>query len=309
VKRYIALLFALLVLVSCSEADPDAPSSAPPSNRVTEDEAAGDDQKQPTQGAGKSSNEKDQDEGENESDEGPRRGDRPSEDDDGSDEDGGDPPSAFNDSAGEDDNSSAVYPAAGSYLYAQSGFEKFCSGGSCERQALPERQTARITLRSRTDERAVVVTETSSSGDRMLRTTATFTRANSLITDVYTRLSYRGFAFENEYHPAPPVESLRFPLRDGARWSGSWEDSTSGDYSVQVFGPSSVTVDGRTVQAFQVATTTRFEGEFEGEAKTLTWVDPATKAIVKLSGAIDLTSTYGRYVTEFSSSLRSGPRY
>jgi len=308
VKRYIALLFALLVLVSCSEADPVAPSSAPPSNGATEEAAVGDDRK-PKQGAGKPSNDKDQDEGEKESDGTPRRGARPSDDDDGSDEDGADSPSPFNDSGGEDDNSSAVYPAAGSYLYSQSGFEKFCSGGSCERQALPERQTARITLRSRTDEKAVVLTETSSSGDRMLRTTATFTRANSLITDVYTRLSYRGFAFENEYHPAPPVESLRFPLRDGARWSGSWEDSTSGDYSVQVFGPSSVTVNGGAVRVFQVATTTRFEGEFQGEAKTLTWVDPATKAIVKLSGAIDLTSTYGRYVTEFSSSLRSGPRY
>jgi hypothetical protein len=307
VKRYIALLFALLVLVSCSEADPGAPSSAPPSNGATEDAPAGDDRKQ-KQGPGKPSNDKDQDEGEKGADETPRRRALPSEDDDGSDEDAADSSSPFNDSGGEDDNSSAVYPAAGSYLYSQSGFEKFCSGGSCERQALPERQTARIILQSRTDGRAVVVTETSS-GDRMLRTTATFTRANSLITDVYTRLSYRGFAFENEYHPAPPVESLRFPLRDGARWSGSWEDSTSGDYSVQVFGPSRVTVNGRAVRAFQVATTTRFEGEFEGEAKTLTWVDPATKAIVKLSGAVDLTSTYGRYVTEFSSSLRSGPRY
>lgn len=311
-KRYLSLLFALLFLASCSEAETPAPSSDPTPRATSENIASRGDKSDRSEAKDQSKDKKtghrrEGSEGagsrpkKNGSRDGGSTGRSSTGDDEGAD--------VFNDSGREDDRSSAAYPAAGRYSYSQRGYEKFCNGGTCERQALAKQQTAVITLRARTPERAEVVTETSASDDRMLRTTATYNRENALVTDVYTRLSYRGFAFENQYHPSPPVESLRFPLRDGAAWRGSWEDSTSGDYSVRVFGPSSITVAGRAVRAWQVATTTDFRGEFNGRAKTLSWIDPATKAIVKLSGSIDLTSTYGRYVTEFSTSLRSGPRY
>jgi hypothetical protein len=313
-KRCVSLLFALFLLVSCSEADPTSLSSAPtPSAGSDEvasrgDKTERDDAKEQPKGKKKGDRQEDKD-GSGAGDEGNGSTDAGSTGGSSTGGASGDGADAFNDSGSEDDHSSAVYPAAGRYNYSQRGYEKFCSGGTCERQALAKRQTAVITLRSRSAERAEVVTETSASDDRMLRTTTTYSRADARVTDVYTRLSYKGFAFENQYHPSPPVESLRFPLRDGAAWRGSWEDSTSGDYSVRVFGPASVTVAGRAVRAWQVATTTDFRGEFNGRAKTLSWIDPATKAIVKLSGSIDVTSTYGRYVTEFSTSLRSGPRY
>lgn len=307
-RKPVALLFALLTLVSCSEAGTDAPSAAPSSQEG--EEAAGDRKDAQPDERGdeeprkkKVSDKPDGGEADNPSGDGSRR------DSGGSEDDGGQGRNAFNDSGSEDDGSSAAFPAPGNYLYAQSGFEKFCAGGRCERQALPKQQTARISVTSRSGEGATVVTEASSSDDRVLRTTTDYNDSHALITEVYTRLSYEGFVFENEYHPAPPVESLRFPLRDGAAWKGSWEDSTSGNYEVRIFGPTSLSVAGRARRAFQVATTTRFKGEFNGEAKTLTWIDPATKAVVKLSGSADLTSTYGRYITEFSTSLRSGPGY
>lgn len=305
-KKKLALLFALLVLVSCSETDGDAPSAAP-SARETQEVARND----------KKDAERVDVNDEEPVKKTPRNGRSGGtiEEDDGV----GSPPDAGgskgrrrsrpNDSSRAEDRSSAAHPAAGGYLYAQEGFEKFCAGGSCERQPLARRQNVRLTVSRRSSEGVTVVTEASSSDDRMLRTTTDYNRAGALITDVYTRLSYQGFAFENEYHPAPPVESLRFPLQDGAAWQGSWKDSTSGSYQVRVFGPTSVTVGGRAVRAFQVATTTQFRGEFNGEAKTLAWIDPATKAVVKISGTADLNSTYGRYVTEFSNALRSGPGY
>ena len=307
-KKYFALVFALMLFVSCSEGGTDAPSAAP--TEQSADDAATKDQKvaKSQDGEDKEPNQKP----------GTRKSDDPKPNDGepsggGSDKDagqgGGKPRNAFNDGGGEDDASSAAYPAPGDYLFAQSGFEKFCAGGSCERQGLAKQQTVRINVTARSGDRATVISETSSSDDRVLRTTTDYTRAGALITDVYTRLTYQGFAFENDYHPAPPVESLRFPLQDGAAWRGSWKDSTSGDYAVRVFGPTSVSVGGRAVRAFQVATTTQFRGEFNGEAKTLAWIDPATKAVVKISGSADLNSTYGRYVTEFSNSLRSGPGY
>ena len=311
-KKYAVLLFALMVLASCSEGGTGAPSVAP-TGEANEDVAAEDKAKK----GDKETKPKDRDDQGTKKKPGARNSDEPKGNEDTSDDasgggtgdGGGRPRNAFNDSGNEDDGSSAAYPAPGGYVFAQSGFEKFCAGGSCERHGLAKRQTVRISVTARSGNGATVVSETSSSDDRVLRTTTDYTADGALITDVYTRLTYQGFAFENDYRPAPPVESLRFPLQDGASWRGSWKDSTSGDYSVQVFGPTSVTVGGRAVRAFQVATTTQFRGEFNGEAKTLAWIDPATKAVVKISGSADLNSTYGRYVTEFSNALRSGPGY
>lgn len=307
-KRYAASLFALVLLVACSEESPNAPSSAAPSVEASDDDAAG---RRKTAGPGRirlgRNKETRGNSGPDEGSSGPGRSDDgatgPSEEADGSTGEDG----TSDDSGGAD--AGTLYPTVGRYVYTQRGYEKFCSKATCDRQDLPPRQDVRITLRDRTKDQAVVVTRARASDDRMLRTTATYKRANALITDVYTRLTYEGFAFENQYHPAPPVESLRFPLRDGAAWRGTWRDSTSGSYEVTVFGPSTVSVRGRAVRTFQVATTTEFEGEFTGEAKTLSWIDPATKAVVKLSGSVDLDSAYGRYATEFSTSLRSGPRY
>ena len=307
-KKYVALLFALLLLVSCSEGGTDAPSAAPTEQSSDDDVAAKDKKTAQSKKGDDEPNKKKA--GSPKLDSGPKHKDgKSSSGGTGTGDDDGQPRNAFNDSGSEDDGSSAAYPAPGGYVFAQRGFEKFCAGGSCERQGLAKQQTVRISVTARSGNGATVVSEASSSDDRMFRTTTDYSSAGALITDVYTRLTYQGFAFENDYHPAPPVESLRFPLQDGAAWRGSWKDSTSGSYSVQVFGPSSVSVGGRAVRAFQVATTTQFRGEFNGEAKTLAWIDPATKAVVKLSGSADLNSTYGRYVTEFSNSLRSGPGY
>ena len=311
-KRLAAFLFASLALVSCSEADTGAPSAAPTAPQSQDVPESGKKDAKP-EGAGGEPKKKKSGEGPDKVAGAPGRvgsGASASGDDGAASDDGGQQGrNAFNDPGGEDDGSSASFPAAGNYVYAQRGSERFCAGGRCERRALPKQQTVDVTITRRGNEGATVVTEASSSDDRMLRTTTDYNRSQALITDVYTRLSYEGFVFENDYHPAPPVESLRFPLRDGASWRGSWRDSTSGNYEVRVFGPTSLEVAGRAVRAFQVATTTTFKGEFNGEAKTLAWIDPATKAVVKLSGSADLSSTYGRYVTEFSNSLRSGPGY
>jgi hypothetical protein len=211
--------------------------------------------------------------------------------------------------SGEDDHSSAVYPAAGVYAYDQSGSERFCQAASCSSEPLPPREEVRVTLRAAGENGAVVVSETSSSRDRVLRTTATFSRERALVTDVYSKLVYRGFAIENSYHPDPPVLALRLPLEQGDSWSGRWRDSTSGTYSMSVLGTESIQVGGASVGAVKVSSVMTFSGEFRGEAKTLTWVDPATKATVKTSGSVEMRSAYGRYEVDFSNRLLSGPGY
>ena len=211
--------------------------------------------------------------------------------------------------APEDGGSPALHPAAGRYLYDQSGYERFCQAASCDQRALPARQPVVVTLGKRGREHAVVVSEIHSSDSRVVTTRTTFTRRNALVTDVFARFSYEGFTFENSYEPRPPVRSLRFPLKKGAGWSGTWEDSTSGDYSVNVLGRDGVRVDGAAIEAYKLATVTEFRGEFTGSSKAIIWVDAATKSVVKTSGKIDLRSSFGRYISEFNTTLRSGPRY
>ncbi|MDQ3941319.1 MAG: hypothetical protein M3238_08215 [Actinomycetota bacterium] len=223
--------------------------------------------------------------------------------------DGGDSEVAGDGSTGEDDRSSALFPAAGSYAYSQSGYEEFCQAATCDRQDLPARQPVAVSHAATGPDSGVVVTEIEASDNRLLRTRTRYDRAHALVTKVYVRFAYEGFTFEETYTPKPPVDSLRFPLRRGAAWSGSWRDSTSGDYRVEVFAPSSVDVGGRSVRAFRVQTFTAFRGQFSGRSKIDTWIDPATKAIVRTRGVLNVTSAFGRYSTSFATRLRSGPDY
>lgn len=215
----------------------------------------------------------------------------------------------FNDGEGEDDNSSALHPAAGSYVYGQNGYERFCQATTCDQQALPGRQHVAVKVPQRGGGRAVVVSEIRASDNRLVRTTTTYSRKSALVTDVYLRFAYQGFTFENSYEPRPPVESLRFPLREGGSWSGTWEDSTSGDYSVDILGRETIEVGGAAITAYKLATVTNFRGDFEGSSKGIVWIDAATKMMVKTSGKIDVRNSYGRYISEFNNRLRSGPGY
>lgn len=292
-----ALLLVTQVLVACSGGD--APDPSVGAGSVETDESPEADRSPRRAGGGR----KDRAEARAEGD---RNGKgRPSRAGDGGAEDRG---SVFEDSA-EDDRSSAAYPAAGRYVYRQSGYERFCQAARCEEQPLPPTQPIDIALRERTPDRAVVINEIRASGNRTVRTTSTFSRDAALVTEVYARFSYEGFTFEETYRPEPPVESLRFPLRDGASWAGRWRDSTSGEYSIDVIGTEQVLVRGRAVNAFKLSSVTTFEGDFDGTAKALIWVDLATKVVVKTTGKLDLTSAFGRYITEFTNTLRSGPSY
>lgn len=296
-KRWSGAALALVLLAACSGGEEPAPSARPedrPGATSAPDDRADDAAGKGKAGAGGGRG-KDKDAGD---------GSTPA----GKGGAGGDGKNVFNDTE-EDDRSTAVYPAAGRYLYGQSGFERFCQAARCEDKPLPKTQPVQIALSEPSPDRAVVVSEIEASGNRTMRTTATYTRRSALVTEVYARFTYEGFSFENTYRPEPSVESLRFPLRMGATWSGRWKDSTSGEYWMDVIGIAEVKVGGATVNAFKLSSVTTFEGEFEGTAKALVWIDPTTKAMVKTTGRLDLRSAFGRYITEFSNVLRSGPGY
>ena len=203
---------------------------------------------------------------------------------------------------------SALFPQSGKYVYSQSGYEEFCAG-TCDRQKLPRRQSITSSLTSRGSDSAVVVTEMRSSRGRLTRTTTRFSRASADITEVYIKFTYSGYEFNQTYRPQPAVESLRFPLAEGDRWSGRWSGDVSGDYRASVVGRETVNAGGSSVEAFKIQTTTHFRGDFEGTANATIWVDPRTKSVVRTAGNLSVDSRFGSYSTGFATSLMSGPGY
>jgi hypothetical protein len=204
---------------------------------------------------------------------------------------------------------SAAYPAAGDYVYAQEGFERFCQGPSCNKQPLPGTATLSASYSERSASEAVVVTEARSSEQQTLTTTTRYTPDEALITRVVIDFSYGGFNFAQTYEPQPPVESLRLPLSAQQGWAGRWKAATSGDYKVRVLGRESVSVGGTSVDAYRLETVTNFRGDFSGRAQLTAWIDPQTKMVVRTDGDIAVASRFGEYTSSFETVLRTGPGY
>jgi hypothetical protein len=193
-------------------------------------------------------------------------------------------------------------PASGTYVYAQRGFEEFCSP-TCERDRLPRRQRIDASIGSRTSSSTVVVTKARASGDRLVRTTTRYTDATARVLEVHLEYSYEGFTFSRTYRPEPPVTSLRFPLAPGDSWSGRWSGDVSGSYSVAVEGRE--TSGGRRV--VQLGTKTRFRGDLKGHANVTLWVDPRDGTVMRTAGNMTADMGFGTYRTGFATSLSSAP--
>ncbi|HEV3471908.1 MAG TPA: hypothetical protein VG408_01705 [Actinomycetota bacterium] len=211
--------------------------------------------------------------------------------------------------SGDDDGSSSWYPQQGVYTYAQSGWEEFCDATSCNKDDLPNTQEVRTSYKEQRANAVVVVTEAEASDNRFVRTTTRHTPDGAFVTNVYIKFSYQNTSFNNSYEPDPPVEVLRLPLESGMSWSGEWSDRTSGDYEIEVGAREAVKAGGRTVQAFPLHSLTHFRGDFDGTSRVTVWIDPATAAVVKTKGAIDVDSFFGTYRSEFTATLRDGPAY
>ena len=231
----------------------------------------------------------------------------PGSDDDG----GGSGRDAAGGSGGEGGNgsgASVAYPAAGTYVYAQEGYEEVCSAG-CDRDPLPARQKIDASYDQRTAAGAVVVTDARASSDRLVRTVTVYTAERAEITEVHIEYAFGGFDFSTTYQPSPPPDVLHLPLSAGDEWSGEWSARTSGDYSVAVAGRDPVSVGGTSVDAYRLDTVTRFRGELEGRAVATVWIDPATNSVLASDGEMHLSTQFGRYNTAFQTALRSGPGY
>ena len=198
-----------------------------------------------------------------------------------------------------DSGGSSGYLAAGEYVYAQEGFERFCQGPRCSKDQLPETATMTASYSSSSGREAVIVTETESSDQQTITTTTRHTPGQALITKVVIDFSFGSFNYAQTYEPQPPIESLSFPLGAGKVWQGRWKAQTSGDYRMEVTG-----VDGG---IYRIETVTNFRGDFSGRAQATIWVDGDTRAIVRTDGDVAVASAFGEYTSSFRTTLRSAP--
>jgi hypothetical protein len=154
-----------------------------------------------------------------------------------------------------------------------------------------------------------MVSEIHSADGRYVRTTIDYSDSVAAITEVYYSFSYDGFSFSDDYKPSPPVRSVLFPLSVGKSWSGSWDAKTSGTYAMKVASTEDMVIDGKSTRTFRLDTSEHFTGEYRGAAAITVWIDPATKAVVKTSGALRLSNSVGSYDTNFTTVLQQGPGY
>lgn len=294
--RAACFVFALILLASCAGGPEQVTSQPTPSHQKTPGSVGRHKPQKPT-----SKGETTKDDGSTTSQ---------GEDKNGNAGEGEEPPSDedFTEGSSEDDNSSALAPAAGTYTFEQSGYEEFCGTG-CERSRLPDTATEVVEIQRRGDGAVALTSEMRASDDRLVRSTFVYTSEEALITYVYARFSYESITLTEEYEPDPAVSAFHFPLEVGDRWSGHWDAKVSGNYGVTVAGREQVTVAGATVSAFKILTHTTFSGEYEGTADLTAWFDPATRSVVATAGDVDLRSNFGRYHTRFDTRLRSGPGY
>ena len=228
----------------------------------------------------------------------------------GGDDEDRDERGSTNRGSGSRNSGSSAYPSAGTYTFEQSGYEEFCdSAGRCDRNKLPSRQPVTLRYEDRSGSSATVVTEQRASDSRVARTWTRFTPSGAHITKVYVLMEYSGFRFERTYVPEPAVESMRFPFTSGDAWSGRWQASTSGSYSVKVGGATKTEVGGRGVTAYRIDTSTEFRGDFQGKSSVTAYYDVDTKALIAAEGVLNVTSQFGRYSTAFDTNLLSGPGY
>ena len=202
-----------------------------------------------------------------------------------------------------------MFPAGGTYRYRQTGYEDFCQAASCTREQLPPTQVIAQRVLAASGSSATLASEERGSPYRSVHTRWVYTPRSALITQLSFRVRYQGFGYSRGYRPRPAIVSLRFPLTPGRQWAGRWAAQTSGSYRARVVEVAPVRAAGKTIRAAKVVTTTYLRGELKGRADLTAWIDSNTRAIVQTLGRVDVTSSFGRYVSEFHTLLASAPGY
>lgn len=203
-----------------------------------------------------------------------------------------------------------AYPAEGMYVSSQEGFEEFCTGpASCDRSQLPPEHRRRVRYKQKSSRIVTVIEETSISDARSSETTSTYTPQAVRIVRLIMRFTYQDVSFREEFRPHPAIEALRLSMRQGMRWSGRWDASTSGKYNVRIGRREKIRVAGKNVTAFPITSETQFHGDFEGNQTTTNWIDPKSLVVVASRGSLEARNSLGVYRTSFQLKLLDGPGY
>lgn len=143
---------------------------------------------------------------------------------------------------------------------------------------------------------------------RTVQVDARFTPSAATLHRFQAQFTEAGITQTETIEPQPPLTLLKFPLSQGARWSGRFTDGESkGEYSFRVTGRETIQAGGGRVGAWKVEGSIDASGDGEASILLTTWIDPESRTFVRISGSIDATYELARYKATFTDTLINAP--
>ncbi len=185
--------------------------------------------------------------------------------------------------SGEVSPSGPAQPKVGAYTFHEKGTRRAGSAG----QSQPYEEDGTLNV-SRSGSDATLSYQNSQGKEDM---TLRFERDRVLLTHVMIQQSIGSFGGDLQ----PPPMVVRWPVRVGDSWSGSWTaNGTSGKTSVRVDRSESMSAMGSAWKTYVLETTTTTTGQASGTTKVTSWYAPDL--------GLDL-----RRVSDFSGSYQGVP--
>lgn len=200
-------------------------------------------------------------------------------------------------------------PAAGTYLYAQSGSERFCSETACGTpRPLPSTADAILTRPGAGAHGEQVAIELRVDTGRIVRLALSFTGDAAVLERLDAEFTESGVTQTATLQPIPPARLLDFPLRAGKTWSGAFDDQGArGTYSFRARARETINAAGEQVAAWRVEGSIDVEGETSGHTELTMWIEPATNTILRLKAILEARSALARYEATLNETLSRRP--
>lgn len=205
--------------------------------------------------------------------------------------------------------SGSIFPTPGEYVYAQSGTETLCSATACGTpRPLPDRMYATVAHAGRAGGADSLGLEFRIAQGRTVRVDARYTSSAAMLQRFRAEFTEAGITQTETIEPQPALALLKFPLSQGARWSGEFTDGeSSGRYAFRVIARETIKAGGRQVRAWKIDGSIEASGDGDASIQLTTWIDPESRAFMRLSGSIDATYELARYKASFTQTLISAP--
>lgn len=209
----------------------------------------------------------------------------------------------------------ARHPRYGTYVFDQAGYEQLCprQGGSCldDGGRLPDDHVLRVSRYGFSD--PPVISAVAETSPRLTtRSAIRFATGKATLKAMEITVDTRYADFTVQLDPEFGVDWMRFPLRVGSEWRGSWSSGpTPGTLWVEVTDKATTVVNARSIPTIKTHLVLSWDGSHAGDLDVNNWVDARTGMILESAGTLRTATGFSDYLYEaaFRTVLRGGPGY